>query len=604
MSETTATATASLASPIAARASITPARFLLIVWAAFSLGKIALAGPAIAAGEFGDTDDYMRLAEWRDFLGGQGWFDLAQHRFVGPDGGDMHFSRLPDALMSVFFWLTAPLLGPAAAERFTLLVYPPLLLLVFLSAIAVAAHRLAGRQGVIAAIALAMIASPVMQQFAPGRIDHHGLALALSMVSLAAILVSYERAMAAILAAIAGVAAAAVSLETAPLAAAAGPAVALVFLATGKTGSLRAFGATLLIAAPAALVATLGGAGFADLHCDAYAAPAAAAMTGAGLLALALSFVPARTAALRFAAACAGAAILAGALVLSFPQCLGGPFEGMDPLAREVWLAAVSEAKSPAELLRHRPGALIGFYVFPAVALVAGACSLLAARGAERQRQAAALIFAGAAALMLLVAVRGAILAAAFAVLPLSVFLAQAMKSVVWSPPQGVAKFLALCLVASPLSWFAVGDTVNRMNGGDPAAARAASTAPCWNVNAARALGALPPSILFTEIDLGPMLLAHTDHSVTAAPYHRNGRSMRRTIEFYTGSEQAARETLARSGADFVVFCPALGETGVYAARAPDGLAARLRRGETPDWLVPVDAAGAAPLRLYRLKSP
>src|ERR1700730_3345255 len=36
----------------------------------------------------GDTDDAMRLVQLRDFLGGQGWFDLHQPRLGPPVGSD------------------------------------------------------------------------------------------------------------------------------------------------------------------------------------------------------------------------------------------------------------------------------------------------------------------------------------------------------------------------------------------------------------------------------------------------------------------------------------------------------------------------------------
>ncbi len=45
----------------------------------------------------GDNDNLMRLAEVRDLLSGQGWFDLHQYR-MGVEGGTvMHWSRLVDA---------------------------------------------------------------------------------------------------------------------------------------------------------------------------------------------------------------------------------------------------------------------------------------------------------------------------------------------------------------------------------------------------------------------------------------------------------------------------------------------------------------------------
>src|SRR5690348_3158904 len=43
------------------------------------------------------TDDAMRLAEVRDLLHGQAWFDLTQWRMNVPFGLSMHWSRLIDA---------------------------------------------------------------------------------------------------------------------------------------------------------------------------------------------------------------------------------------------------------------------------------------------------------------------------------------------------------------------------------------------------------------------------------------------------------------------------------------------------------------------------
>ena len=58
---------------------------------------LALASPHLGAGRFPDTDDVMRLVQVRDLLGGQGWFDLYQHRMNPPEGTLMHWSRLVDA---------------------------------------------------------------------------------------------------------------------------------------------------------------------------------------------------------------------------------------------------------------------------------------------------------------------------------------------------------------------------------------------------------------------------------------------------------------------------------------------------------------------------
>src|SRR5581483_5931478 len=58
----------------------------LAIWLTAHGGGISLA-----------TDDAMRLAQVRDLLSGQSWFDLTQHRMDAPYGLPMHWTRVVDA---------------------------------------------------------------------------------------------------------------------------------------------------------------------------------------------------------------------------------------------------------------------------------------------------------------------------------------------------------------------------------------------------------------------------------------------------------------------------------------------------------------------------
>lgn len=581
------------------RLSLPPARFLAIAWAAWSIVQIRAGSPRIASGDLGDTDNYMRLVEWRDFLAGQDWFDLRQHRFIGPDGGDMHFSRIPDAMMSALHWLFAPLVGGGAAEQIVLLAHPLLLLLGFLAAAMIAARRIAGDRAGIAAIVLAILAPPVIQQFAPGRIDHHGLALVLSMSAFLATLYALIRPHFAVVTALAAALAVAVSLETAPVAAAAFLVFGLQWINSGDVKSLRLIGYAMAIAAPAILFATAGPASRLDMHCDAFAAPAAFALMGAGVVAIVLSCLRLGSAPARFAAAAFGCVALGGAFAFNFGDCLAGPFGGMDPLVRDVWLRGVGEARTPIDLLRHDLRALIGFYGFPLAGLIVGALLMRSATKAERMTLGAALIFLAATSIELLGALRGATLSTAFAIIPFAAAVGRASQSMIIFPPKKVAAFLSFCLLAFPASYYAIGN----MAGDALHYPRAQSASNCDEARMLQSLRALPPSLVFTPIDLGPAILAQTSHSVTAAPYHRNDLSMRRAIEFFTADDAAAHAAFDQSGAEFVVFCPSSGEAGVYRGISPKGLAARLEQGGVPDWLTPVEIEGAAPIRIYRRRT-
>jgi hypothetical protein len=61
-----------------------------------------------------DTDDNLRMAQVRASFGGQGWFDLVQHRFDPAHGGaNIHWSRLVDLPIAALILLFRPLAGGA-----------------------------------------------------------------------------------------------------------------------------------------------------------------------------------------------------------------------------------------------------------------------------------------------------------------------------------------------------------------------------------------------------------------------------------------------------------------------------------------------------------
>ena len=53
---------------------------ILFIWFLSVVLSWFKVGAALRAGELQGNDDYMRLAQIRDWLGGQGWFDLNQYR--------------------------------------------------------------------------------------------------------------------------------------------------------------------------------------------------------------------------------------------------------------------------------------------------------------------------------------------------------------------------------------------------------------------------------------------------------------------------------------------------------------------------------------------
>src|SRR3546814_13624328 len=61
---------------------------------------------AISGLALNDTDDNIRVVQVKDWLAGQGWYDLRQYRLDPPVGANIHWSRivdLPIAALMLFF---------------------------------------------------------------------------------------------------------------------------------------------------------------------------------------------------------------------------------------------------------------------------------------------------------------------------------------------------------------------------------------------------------------------------------------------------------------------------------------------------------------------
>src|SRR3546814_18125356 len=105
-----------------------------------------------------DTDDNLRLQQVRDWLGGQGWFDLRQHRMLPPEGADIHWSRLVDLPLAGLILLFKPFLPMFRAEQVAVTIAPLLPLGVIVASLAFISRRLIAPNAWAIAPALLMFA--------------------------------------------------------------------------------------------------------------------------------------------------------------------------------------------------------------------------------------------------------------------------------------------------------------------------------------------------------------------------------------------------------------------------------------------------------------
>jgi hypothetical protein len=551
---------------------------------------------------FPDTDDAMRLVEVRDFLAGQGWFDLHQARVAPPEGFDSHWSRLIDAGLAGLFLVFRLFADRALAERLMVALWPVLWLIPVMGAATAIAWRMAGREAAYIALLLAVFGLPGMGQFRPARIDHHNVQLALAVLVIAATVWSDRLRFAAPLAGTITGLALAIGLESLPMLALCGAAFGLRYVFDPLAAApLRVYGLWLAGSTVVAFLVSVGPDHWTLSFCEQLALNSTAAVTAGGLgLALASAGLVARRSWTRCAALGATAAA-AGALGLWFePRCIGGPFAIMDPTVRTLWLMNISEMQSLATMLRLEPLSAVATAAFPALSVVA---TLLVAKELRRDF---GFLTTAAAFLLACVAMVAVIKFYSYAVwlgVPLVAVAAHYVFG--WVKLRSIVPQFAASLLVTPAVVTLGAMTLASASGTaagldiDPPERQA-----CVNRENLAPLARLPVGLMVTDaVEWGPYLLAATPHSVLAAPYHiRLAASILTANEAFAQPPAQARHVMAAAGVDYVVTCGTQGPVGLTDDQTAASLWGRLKDGEVPDWLVPVPGLDGHPFAAYRVR--
>lgn len=568
---------------------------LIMIW--LSWDKIISLG-------FRDPDDALRYVEVRDFLAGQSWFDVSQHRVNVPFGGPMHWSRIVDLPIAALMLLFRPLLGAGIADRLALAVVPLLLAsaLCFMTALAV--RRLGGTMLAIIATILIGMSMPTLAQFRPMRVDHHGWQILMSAIALWAAFDPRQRRGGII----AGVAVAFwmhISSEGLPYAAMFGGVFALAFLRDQSAWpKLSAYMVSLTVGSAVLLIGTRGWPEAAKFYCDAISPVYLLPIGMVTLCLLGMRYVAGAEGWLQRAAAPAVAAIAGAAVYLSIGgQCRTGPFAALDPLVYKYWYLHVSEGRPFWE---QTPLAIAVIVLPPLVGLAGMLLAIKREQRADLRFQwfQMLLLCGGAYAVSLLV-MRAMSIAYVFALPGLAtiilVFLpkAQALRTA----PARMTATIALFAV-TPLGLNAIAAIF--LPGDDPVAVKLDSSGkpvaekPCLDLDKLSGLAALPRGTIMALLDQGPPILAYTHHNVIATGHHRNNLAMRDVMQSFIGPAAQARSIMARHKVSYVAYCPA-NEVENYVKLGPKGFMHMLEAGAPPDWLHPIPMRPGESIKVYRV---
>lgn len=532
-----------------------------------------------------DNDDMARLAQVRDWLGGQGFNDLMQYRLGPSDGASMHWSRIADLGPALLILLYTPLLGTHGAEVAMTVTYPALLFLAYLLLVARIAVRLGGDRAATPALLLAALAFPTISLFLPGRIDHHALQIILTLLLADALVAppSLRRG------AVAGGAAAlslAIGLEAAPEIVAAMAAMGLAWLLGGRDHDRHALGFAAALGG-----VTLGLLAFArpqvwpEIWCDGFT-PASTRATLVLAAAWALLGASGRFATGWKPRLAIAATLGLGSAALAWRTssvCLAGPYGALDPFLQHVWMRNVSEARD----------LFVGQDTIGTSLAYGGLMLLgtgLALRRLTEPGWRGFAIFLALSAAAAVLAVRVTYIMAGIAVIPFAVALAR---------DGSLARRLALWVLGAGITWNLAATRLDAAFAQPLVEAKAVQQA-CTAAGPLRVIAAQPRGTIVAPLDLGAYLTGMTQHHVVAAVYHRNNRGNLAMYRFFLNPAPRS-EALARQwGIDYVAICPDnLHEDGLQPHRG-GSLAEALQSGKVPAWLKPIPTGGS--VQLYRVQ--
>ena len=542
-----------------------------------------------------DNDDMMRLAQVRDWLGGQGFNDLMQYRLGPPEGASMHWSRFADLGPAGLILLFRPIFGPQGAELAMILSYPAILFFCYLLLIGRIARRLAdgARSAAIPAMLLAAIAFPTISLFIPGRIDHHALQIVLMLVLLEMLVAPAGRLRGALGGLVVAISLH-IGLEAAPEMIAVLVPMGILWIAGGAERDQQAigFGAGLGVATILMLV-LMHPHVWPGQWCDGFT-PSSSRAT----LALAIAWVAlgmAGGAATKPIARLGAAGLIGGAAAVAAwklsPVCLGGPYGALDPFLQKVWMSNVSEAQD----LIFGQDTIGTSIAYGGLCLMGTALAMYQAtrRGLVHREMAAFAAFMALSMIAAVLQVRVTYILAGIAAIPFAVALARVNRE------EALPLRLALWVLGAGICYNVVGIRLDGFLAKTIEVARTDARA-CVQAEPILVSARYRPGTIVAPLDLGSYLVGLTPHHVLAAGYHRNNIGNMAMYRFFLAKPADAEALARRWGIDYVAFCADnLDEDALAPYRRGSFIEAMQKKQDAPAWLQRIETGGA--MQFYRV---
>ncbi len=572
----------------------------LVIWALALVAFIYIRWAMIQNFSLVDTDDNLRMVQVRDWLNGQGWYDLVQHRMNPPVGGDIHWSRLVDIPLATIIFILTPLFGQIAAETAAIAIAPALPLAVLMLALGAVVRKGLHANAWLLSAVLILSSFIMIRQFMPTRIDHHSWQLTLLAVALAGLSDHHARR-GGIIMGVASAASLAIGLEILPYLGIVGILACLKWVFDpAEKPRVGAYGLSLAISIILAFLLFASTANW-QMRCDALSPVWMPILAGVGFAVwLFAKKSPAqmrtRFAGLAVIALCAG-----GVFAYFFPQCISRP-EGISDEAYRLWFSNIREVKA---IHNQSTGVLLASMGLPLAGII-GAFHMWKTR--EHWR-ANGLWFP----IALLALISTAMLFWQYRTVGIAQMLAvPGATALGWSIGKALmtasrpARVLGLFATYFLISGLGLSLTTAAIPTEKPTPkgqliSKAFSN--CNNQVNIKPIAALPATTILTFVDLGPRLLATTHHRVIAGPYHRNDDQIVDIHHAFTGTPQQARAIAKTHGATLLLICPNVAEGTLHKSHNDKGLYSMLMANNVPGWLIPIALPQGSPYRLWKIAS-
>ncbi|WP_211216510.1 hypothetical protein [Yoonia vestfoldensis] len=541
-----------------------------------------------------DNDDILRLVMVRDFIAGQGWFDMTQYRLLPPDGVVMHWSRYVDLGVAAIIVPLSWLVSMDTAEQLAVTIWPTLIFTAHVAVIGFGTRRIFGDLAACFALAIMVIwPTSAYLHSGAGNIDHHNVQM-LMMTLVAFALIWPNRVLAA--GVIAGIAAAfslAVGLEALPFIVVAG-AIALVrHLVDRSQESRRFLVAFCLSLGFAAILFWLGqtapalrGIG----KCDQLGLPALS-LIGVAVVASVLAGALSRFGSgIAFAAAVGATGV---GVVLIWPwlaPCIDGPYGALPADLQSFISTRITEAQPAYRFLRNNPAGFVVFTLPILMVVIAGAI-LIRRGGTPRAALVVLWVLSLLGLAMVLYQMRTVIMAAAVIPILGGIVIAQALEVYLRTRAPGAA-VIWLALATMIISPTLIAQQIRIFMAEDDDEPRPELAEECRGYQALAGLNAVPKGRFITPMNIGPSVLWATHHEVMSAGYHVDPTILINSLQPYQLPEDEMAAFLRASGANLLLMCA----DTTYENDFPTALAA----GAQVDWLRPV-AVEAGDLLVFEI---